>query len=67
MDTDQVGQGPIQILNGGGHLLGQRLPQPRRPLDVGPEQCHRTRRQKAVHALIAPFHRVNFAHANQHR
>jgi hypothetical protein len=60
---DDVGQHLIQVRNGGGHLVGLRLPHPRRALDVGQQQRHRSGR-KVVHAHVAP---VRFAHANQHR
>jgi hypothetical protein len=46
----------IQARKGRRHLLGLGLPQPRGTLDVSQKQRCRSRRQKPVHAKIAPVH-----------
>ena len=59
---DDVRQRLVEARDGGRHRLGLGLPQPRRTLDVGQQQRHRSGR-KLAHAHVAP---VSFAHASQH-
>jgi hypothetical protein len=69
---EQIQQCLIQSRKGRRHLLGLGLPQPRGALHIGQKQRHRARRQKPVHAKIAPVHQrrvhawINLAHASQH-
>ena len=65
--TDHFGQSAVESAEGGGHLLGLGLPQPRRPLDVRQQQRHRSGGYQLAHAQVAPVQHgcVNFAHANQ--
>ena len=59
---DDVQHHLIEARHSGGHLIRLGFPQPRRTLDVGQQQRHRSGR-KVAHAHVTP---VSFAHANQH-
>jgi len=47
MGGDDVRHRAIQVRHGSRHLIGVVLPQPRRALDVGQKQRHRSPRQRA--------------------
>src|SRR6185437_2457642 len=70
MGSYDLAQRAIQPRHRGRHLLRLALPQPRRALDVGQKQRHRSGRQLA-HAQVPPAHRphvraaVSAVHASQ--
>src|SRR6185312_16179538 len=70
MGSYDLAQRAIKPRHRGRHLLRLALPQPRRALDVGQKQRHRSGRQLA-HAQVPPAHRphvraaVSPAHASQ--
>ena len=68
---EQVRKRAVQARDGGRHLVRLGLPQPRRALDIGEQQRHRSGWQLA-HAQLTPVHRrhvrawISFGHASQH-
>ena len=70
MGGDGLVDRAVQLCQRGGHLLGLGFPQPRRALDVGQQQRHRSGRQQLTQAQLAPgqrWHLRVLAHGSQHR
>src|ERR1700754_316656 len=65
MSVHYVGECAVQLRDRRGHLLSMGLPESRRPLDVGQQQCDRSSRHKITHTRIVPVQRINLAHASQ--
>ena len=69
---DDFGDRLVEACEGGGHLLGLGLPQPRGTLDVCQKQRHRSLRQQPAHDQLTPVHQqrvhrwINLADAKPH-